>query len=58
MFSRKNSDANSRRFWAWFQGEAHGLSNALEALVRHGGVVDETRGDGVGGDAEFAEFDR
>lgn len=34
MFSRKDSDANSRRFWAWFQGEAHGLSNALEALVR------------------------
>jgi hypothetical protein len=34
MFSRKDSDANSRRFWSWFQAEAQGLSNALEALVR------------------------
>jgi hypothetical protein len=34
MFSRKNSDADRRRFWAWFNAEAQGLSNALEALVR------------------------
>ena len=34
MFTRNDSGANRRRFWAWFQSEAQGLSNALEALVR------------------------
>ena len=34
MFARKNSDADRRRFWSWFQAESQGLSNALEALVR------------------------
>lgn len=34
MFSRKENDAGQRRFWTWFQAEAQGLSNALEALVR------------------------
>lgn len=34
MFTRKDSDANRRRFWSWFQAESQGLSNALAALVR------------------------
>lgn len=34
MFTRKDAYASQRRFWTWFQTEAQGLSNALEALVR------------------------
>lgn len=34
MFSLSDTKASPRRFWAWFAAEAHGLTNALEALAR------------------------
>ena len=34
MFGKRDVELNPRRFWAWFEGEAQGLANALEALSR------------------------
>lgn len=34
MFGRRKGDLNSRRFWSWFSGEAQGLANGAEALMR------------------------
>jgi hypothetical protein len=34
MFQRRQGDLNPRRFWSWFAGEAHGLANVIEALMR------------------------
>jgi len=34
MFSRKQGDANPRRFWSWFAAEHQGLANSIEALAR------------------------
>ena len=34
MFGRRKGDLNSRRFWSWFAGEAQGLANGVEALMR------------------------
>lgn len=38
MFQRRRGDLNPRRFWSWFAGEAQGLANGIEALMR--GEVD------------------
>ena len=34
MFGTRDLDSGSRRFWAWFGAEAHGIANAFEALAR------------------------
>jgi hypothetical protein len=34
MFGRRDIDVSPKRFWAWFGSEAHGISNAFEALAR------------------------
>ena len=34
MFTKRAGDLNPRRFWSWFNTEAQGLANAIEALAR------------------------
>lgn len=34
MFGKRDVEMSPRRFWAWFETEAHGIANAFEALSR------------------------